>query len=326
MKSSSTLCLATILASTTLLGGCNAGLASETTRENQFKFNEYKSSYILNPPSDSVVIPFELFGKNIRMSARVNGQECNVLLDNGSLWDDLLFFGSPNVDSLNLNIVGITNLGNSTAETASAIDLEFEGLTFTDQQAVILPYVEGLPNPWEGADLQVSSAFFKNFVVEINFDHKIIRLTKPEAYDYRGNGEVIDMTPDVFESRTSRIEIETHDGKIIELDLLLDLGGLFELYLPVGDSKEITLPPDAELKSLGTGGFGASEGYIGTVKEVRIGKYRLTDVEAAFVDVEAGESVYGNAMIGFPMFQRFNITFDYFNERMILEPSMMHIK
>jgi len=324
MKSSSTLCLATILASTTFMGGCNAGLASETTRENQLKFNEYKSSYTLNPPSDSVVIPFELFGKNIRMSARVNGQECNVLLDNGSLWDDLLFFGSPNVDSLQLNIVGTTNLGNSTAETAAGITLEFDGLTFTDQQAVILPYVAGLPNPWEGADLQVSSAFFKNFVVEINFDHKIIRLTKPEAYDYRGNGEIIEMTPDVFDSRTSRITLETHDGRVIELDLLLDLGGLFELYLPVGDSKGITLPPDAELKSLGTGGFGASEGYIGTVKEVRIGKYRLTDVEAAFVDVEAGEVVYGNSMIGFPMFRRFNVTFDYFNERIILEPSMTH--
>ncbi len=324
MKSSSTPCLAAILASATLLGGCDEGWANETTREGQSKFNEYKSSYILNPPSDSVVIPFELFGKNIRMTARVNGHECNVLLDNGSLWDDLLFFGSPNVDSLQLNIVGTTDLGNSTAETAAGIDLEFDGLTITDQRAVILPYVAGLPNPWEGVDLQVSSAFFKNFVVEINFDRMIIRLTKPEAYDYRGNGEIIEMTPNVFDSRTSRITIETHDAKVIELDLLLDLGGLFELYLPIGDNSEIALPPDAELKSLGMGGFGASEGHVGTVKEVRIGKLRLTGVQAAFIEVEPDENVYGNSMIGFPMFQRFNVTFDYFNERMILESSMIH--
>ncbi len=132
------------------------------------------------------------------------------------------------------------------------------------------------------------------------------------------------MSPGIFDSRTSRITVETHDAKLIDVDLLLDLGGLYELYLPVGDSKGITLPPDAELKSLGTGGFGASEGYVGTVNAIRIGKYRLEKIKAAFIEVQEGQNNYGNTMMGFPLFQRFNVTFDYFGERMILEPSMMY--
>ncbi len=220
----------------TIFGSCAQPSLGETSSPTQDKFHDFNGSYQLGPNTESVTIPFELFGKNIRMNARINGQECNVLLDNGSLWDALLFFGSPKVDSLNLNITGTTELGGSTiADTSSEIRLDFDGLVITDQEAVILPYVSGAPNPWEGADVQVSSAFFKNFVVEINFDQKIIRLTKPEAYEYEGDGEIIKMSPGIFDSRTSRITVETHDAKLIEVDLLLDLGGLYELYLPIGN-------------------------------------------------------------------------------------------
>jgi len=64
----------------------------------QTKFDDYKSSFEIKSNETSVMIPFEMLGKNILMKARINGIECNVLLDNGSVWDDLLFFGSPKVD------------------------------------------------------------------------------------------------------------------------------------------------------------------------------------------------------------------------------------
>jgi len=111
------------------------------------------------------------------------------LLDNGSLWDDLLFFGSPKVDALNLDLVGTVILGDTSSmnpiisDTGKEIDLEFEGISFTNQNAIVR-YINGLPNPWEGVDLQVSSAFFKNFIVEMNFDGSYIKLTNPDAHSY----------------------------------------------------------------------------------------------------------------------------------------------
>ena len=225
------------------------------------------------------------------------------------------------VDSLDLEIDGSTLVGESTASTASGIKLEFDGLMLTDQDAVILPYNPGLPNPWEGADLQVRSAFFKNFVVEIDFDKEVIRLTEPESYAYRGAGEVIEMSPGIFGSRTVQASLKTHEDKSVSLSFLLDLGGIYDLYIPIGSDKDISLPPDAKLESLGIGGFGASTGHVGTVKEFRIGKYSLNNVRAAYVEVADGQDVYGNTMIGLPLFQRFKVTLDYFNERMILEPS-----
>ena len=297
----------------------NATASTESTAS--INRGDRVGTYQIESGDSSVTIPFEMFGKNIRMKGKINGEECYVLLDNGSLWDPLLFFGSPKVDSLDLEIDGSTLVRESTAATASGIKLEFDGLILTDQDAVILPYDPDLPNPWDGADLQVSSAFFKNFVVEIDFDKEVIRLTEPESYTYRGAGEVLKMSPGIFDSRTVQASIKTHEDKSVSLSFLLDLGGIHDLYIPIGSDKDISLPPDARLETLGIGGFGASTGHVGTVKEFRIGKYSLDNVRAAYVAVAEGQDVYGNTMIGLPLLQRFKVTFDYLNERMILEPS-----
>ncbi len=310
-----------VLALTGLLMCSLRNATASTEPSASIKRGDRVGTYQIESGDSSVTIPFEMYGKNIRMKGRINGEECYVLLDNGSLWDPLLFFGSPKIDSLELDIDGSTLVGESTASTASGIKLEFDGLTLTEQDAVILPYNPGLPNPWEGADLQVSSAFFKNFVVEIDFDKGVIRLTEPKSYEYRGVGEVIEMSSGIFDSRTVQASIRTHEDKSVSLSFLLDLGGIYDLYIPIGSDEDISLPPDAKLQSLGIGGFGASTGHVGTVKEFRIGKYSLESVRAAYVDVSDGQDVYGNTMIGMPLFQRFKVTLDYFNERMILEPS-----
>jgi hypothetical protein len=44
-------------------------------------------------------------------------------------------------------------------------------------------------------------------------------------------------------------------------------------------------------------------------------------VPTAFTVVDENSDVYGNTMIGMPLLRRFNVIFDYFNERIILEPS-----
>ena len=51
-------------------------------------------SYEILSGRKSVSIPFEMFRGDIRMKARINGRDCHFLVDNGSLWDELLFFGS----------------------------------------------------------------------------------------------------------------------------------------------------------------------------------------------------------------------------------------
>jgi hypothetical protein len=110
------------------------------------------------------------------------------------------------------------------------------------------------------------------------------------------------------------------DGSQTSIDLLVDLGGIYPLYLPIGKYDSIRLPKNAVKSGLGTGFF-LHEGFLSRVKSIKLGKYVLNDVATAFTLVGRETDVYGNTMIGFPLMQRFNVTFDYFDSRLILEPS-----
>jgi len=277
-------------------------------------------TYEILSDNGRIIIPFEFYRNKFRFKATINGHACNMLLDNGSLWDELLFFGSPKVDSIGFEITGETVIGNTKADTSTGITLGFKDVVFHEQTAVITRYNASLPNPWEGFDGQVSATFFKHFVVRIDFDEAVIELIPLGQFTYAGTGRTFRMHPGPFASRTMTADIVIQNEETVTLDLLIDLGGLYPLYLPIGRDDRITLPPDAVETSLGRGLF-SQKGYLGTIQSVRFGDYRLNNVPAAFTVVEKDANVYGNTMIGLPLLRRFNVIFDYSNERIILEPS-----
>lgn len=286
------------------------------------------NNYEIVDDNEQVIIPFEMFGQNIRMKVKINGHAGNFLLDQGSLWDSLFFFGSPKVDAMKLNIVGDIVLGNPdvpnpiVADIATNASVDFGPIIFKNQPAVVSRYIKGLPNPWEGADGQISAAFFKNFIVKIDWDKLTISLIKPEKFEYRGKGEIISMKKGPHNARTVPILIEFDDATTTKMDLLIDLGGIWPIYLPDNQPEKIKIPTDAKQTRIGMGGLGTPEyGKVGSVKSVSIGSQKLDNVVAAFVPTEGNASVYSNSMIGLPLLERFNIYFDYTNERIILEPS-----
>ena len=283
-------------------------------------------SYQITSGAESVTIPFELFRGDIRMRVTINGRNCHFLVDNGNLWDELLFFGNPKIDSLGLDITGVTVLGDTAAENpiladvAEDITIAFGDLVFSGQTGIITRYIPGLPNPWEGTDGQISAAFFKNFVVAVNFDQSRLTLTKPDRFRYRGKGRAVTMHQGPLDSRTISAWVTAADDSPVDLELLVDLGGIYPLYLSLGSDDRLSLPEDAEEAVLGVG-FGAEKGYLGRVSRLTIGDYTLENVPAAFKLAGEGASVFGDTMIGMPLLQRFNLVFDYFHGRLYLEPN-----
>ncbi len=277
-------------------------------------------SYKILSENGRIIIPFEFHRNKFRFNAKINGRTCNMMLDNGSLWDQLLFFGSPRVDSIGFKITGETSIGKTKADTATDITVRFKDVVFYDQAAVITRYDPKLPNPWEGFDGQISATFFKHFAVRIDFDKTVIELIPFGKFTYSGKGQALTMQPGPFASRTIIADIITRNGETVTLDMLIDLGGLYPLYLPIGRDDRISLPPDAVKTTLGKGLF-VQEGYLGTVNGVRLGGYFLKNVPATFIMVEKESNIYGNTMIGLPLLRRFNIVFDYSKNRIILEPS-----
>lgn len=270
-----------------------------------------------------IEIPFDVYRGDIRMAAEVNGRDVRMLIDNGILWDALLFFGSPNVDALGLMYDGEAEVGGSgdgpslESRTASGVTLRFADIEFRDQTAVVTPYDPLTPNMWEGAEGQVSAAFFKNFVVDVDFDDLMISLVEPEHFRYEGDGVELPMTEQASGMWSIPATLEFADGSSAMVDLAIDLGNSNPLQISTGGAHGFGAPDRSIEASLGFGIQGEVLGRYGPVSRVFLGDIAVPEVATAF---DAGND-FEETMIGFGLLSRFNLTFDYPQRRLFLAPN-----
>ncbi len=299
-------------------------------------FSEEKTAGLGPPPgsykitgSEPVRIPFTMHGSDIMMECEVNGVKCQMLIDNGVLWDELMFFGNETCDSLGFVLEGGgINVGGAgegeplMADGASGVKLSFPGIEFTDQPAVVMRKDAGMGNWWPGVEGQVSAVFFKHFVTEIDFDESVIVLHRPETFKYSGEGKVIPLKqlPDGSWMFPASVQV-TKEGETVDGNLILDLGQGNAVDLYLGSHTGISLPANVKEKILGYGVQGPITGHVGVAHSIMIDGYELSDVYAGFTEPDGRTDNGQVGMIGMSMFQRFKVIFDYPRARMILEPS-----
>lgn len=273
--------------------------------------------------------PFDVFQGDIRFKGEINGHEVYMLLDDGFMWNELLFWGSPRVDSLGFEYEGEFSISGGKsdddevpARTASDITISFPGIEFTDQAAVITAYSSGVSNMWSGSIGQVSGTFLKNLVVDINFDNMMITLIDPAKFEYRGKGVEIPWKPMGFGPYSIPATIELPDGRSISLELLMDLGYNNQLQISTTGEHNIGIPEHSLPGILGYNIQGiATRGYFGRVNQVNIGGYKLNDVVVSYVSKEHSKGELHEIMIGLGLLSRFNLVYDYFSQRIFIEPN-----
>lgn len=286
-------------------------------------------SYRLLSDEGIIRFPFEVFRGDIRYRCTVNGQDVYMLLDDGFLWDDLLFWGSPRVDSLGLEYAGEMEISGGpgdakaiTSKMASGITLGLPGVEFIDQTAVVTPYSSGASDKWWGSVGQASATFFKHFVVDINFDDMMIKLIEPEKFEYRGRGVEIPWTPMGFGPRSIPGTLVLADGRRISMEFMMDLGYNDPLRIVTKGEHNITVPDPALPTSLGVNIQGVeTRGHAGRVPQVIIGGYEVRNVVVGFISEEHRDHQFHEAMIGLDLLSRFNLVFDYHGQRLFVEPN-----
>jgi len=286
-------------------------------------------SYKILSEDGTIKIPFELFGGDIRYECKVNGHPVHMLLDDGFMWDQLLFWGGPVIDSLGLEYDGEINVGGGTdddkgiaSKTASGITVGFPDVEFTEQTAIVTPSSSGVSTMWSGSAGQVSAMFFKHFVVDINFDNMMITLIPKDDFEYHGQGTEVPWEPLGFGPRGIPATLSLADGKKISMTLLMDLGYNDQLKLRTRGEHNITVPDKVVPASLGKNIQGLeTRGYIGRLPSINIGGYEIINPLVAYVAEEHSENTISEAMIGLGLLSRFNLTFDFYRQRIFFEPS-----
>ena len=278
--------------------------------------------YIFSEGKTSTIIPFKLLNNHIYVEIKLNGRgPYLVICDTGG--SNIL---TPTLAAeLGLKPEG-TLQGRGAGEASEDVGLvKIDSLTVGDvtlanQLFMVFP-LESFSDI-EGVDQYgiIGYEVFKRFVVEIDYENEELTMTIPEAFSYVGNGTVL---PFKFNGSIPQVE-GSIDGIHGQFDI--DTGARSSLTLmgPFVEKHGLVRQYAPEFEAVTGWGVGGSV----RTKITRTGNLRLGGIDfqkpvtefslqtgGAFTDTY----VAGN--VGTRLLKRYNITFDYKHQEMILEPN-----
>lgn len=172
----------------------------------------------------------------------------------------------------------------------------------------------------------LGASFFKQFIVQINYEREVIKLIRPERFKIGKQWQMLDI--EVFRGKPY---INTSIDMIGEgeqaLKLLVDTGAGLPLLLYTDTDSTLIVPPNAIKGSVGKGLGGQLEGFQGRVKKFNVGTFELGRVITNFQKLDSlyvynKELLNGrNGIIGNEVLSRFDITIDYWKEHIYLRPN-----
>jgi hypothetical protein len=256
----------------------------------------------------------------------LNGVELSFLLDTGVNTSVLLNLNAEDtLDLASEEKIKLRGLGGEEfieAYRTSRNDLSI-GKTRNKDFSLFIIYDEKVNfSPRLGVPVHgiIGYDFFKNFIVEINYSRKFLRVHDPKRFrkKLRGYREV---PLSFFRNKpyvSSRLQV---NGELENASLLVDNGLSDALWL-LKNSMAIQVPDKSFDDFLGLGLLGDVVGKRSRINSIELGGYELKNITTAFPD---SSSVKGlrlfeerNGSVGSELLRRFNFFFDYGNQKMYL--------
>ena len=277
-----------------------------------------------------VEIRFEEYNNLIVIPLSINNLTLKFILDTGvetAILTEKLF-----ADVLKVNFIReITIAGPGVADSVEvyvANDITFNlpgGLTGHNMNMLVLKedYLKLSENMGDEVYGIIGYDVFSRFIVEINYDSKKIILHDPKTFRPKRKCTMVPL--DIRNTKPflqTSIYQQNQDNFI---DIMVDTGASHAALLDLGEHPAIDLPDEKIVTKLGRGIGGEIPGYLSRLNQLSIGGYAFEDVivsapfEGVYNKSIKRGSKYGT--IGGELLHRFNVTIDYFNEKMYLQKS-----
>lgn len=277
-----------------------------------------------------VSIPFELVTRHIVVKVKINNSRpLSFVLDTG---DKVGIVDMEVAKELGLNLQGQVRVGGAGAETLRGARVEGASWTLQGLEGFSQPMVLAIPlgrlaNKF-GHDFDgiIGSDFIKQFVVEVDYQARVIKLHDKDAFKYSGTGESVPIELDNQGHPILAASVTPLGGEPISGKYVLDLGSgaSLALYSPFVSEHKLLESGLKTIRSIGSGGAGGQiSGRIGRVTELKIGKFKINRPIVLFSEDKAGAfataALAGN--IGQQIASKFRLFLDYQSKRIILEPT-----
>lgn len=165
---------------------------------------------------------------------------------------------------------------------------------------------------------------FSRFIVQIDYERKILTLMLPEKFRKSRRFQTIPMSiEDTKPYVYSRVVFE--NGSTLNAKLLMDSGASHGLMLEPTSSEVIQVPEQAVSSLIGRGLGGEIVGKVGRIKSISLGSYKLDNAIANFPDpnsysdsIKIGNT-FRNGAIGGEILSRFTVIFNFSAEEIYLK-------
>ncbi len=274
------------------------------------------------------VIPFEFINKHIFIPVSVNdSRPLWFVLDTG---DQYAVINLDTAKELGLKLRGQVRVGGAGAQTLTGTFVDratfvVQGLKgFTQPVTLALPIGHLAPRLGQDFDGIIGSEFISQFVVEVDYQARVLRLHEKNSFKYTGPGEAVPI-------RLMRghpiLEAEvTPQGRTpIKGDFVLDIGAghSLALYSPFVNRHGF-LNETKTIRSLGAAGAGGeTSGRIGRITSLNIGRFVIKEPITFFSEDKVGSlaSSARSGNIGTRVASKFRVFLDYGRKQIILEPN-----
>ena len=280
--------------------------------------------------TEAVTIPFELASRHIIVKVSVNkSRPLSFVLDTGA---NLAIVRMNVARELGLTLEGSVTAGGAGGGTQTGSRVRNATWSLAGLERVTQPVTLALPLPdlpaALGRDLDgiIGGEFIKQFVVELDYQARVMRLHDPAAFVYHGRGETLPIEINPNGHPVVQATVTLPDGTRLERPFLLDIGsGLaVAFHSPFVIEQDLLHAQSKTIRAIGAAGAGGrSVGRVGRVPALQLGSFTIANPIALFSEDKAGafanRAQAGN--IGAQIVRRFRTFLDYGRRRIILEPS-----
>jgi hypothetical protein len=269
-------------------------------------------------------IPLEIDNNIILMRVSVNGSTpFKFIFDTGASHSIL---NSSRVRELGLKTEGQVS-GDATGGVIQGsfvhgVSLSVEGAKVSNQSigAFPLPTIPGFE--FDGV---IGYDFIKQFVVEIDYENKIINLYEPRTFRYSGKGHVISLILAGRRIPLVRTKIIVEGRAPVAGKLEVDTGGdgTFIINSPFVKKHRLAEAISETIQGNGRGAGGEEKRLFGRVKAIQFGSVIINEPPVGLSQGTVGTSASeeNDGRIGGEVFRRFKVILDYSRRQMILEPN-----
>jgi len=281
-----------------------------------------QSGFVIQNKKQSDRIKFKLINNLILIPVEINGVELSFILDTGV--SKPIVFNIINVsETLKINNsekIFLRGLGEG--EPVEALRSRNNIITIGDaisiNQDLYAVYNDNLNfAPRLGVPVHgiIGYDFFKDFVVEINYSSKYIKIYENSTYQYEGCKNCETLNLDFFNKKPYLNAQVTVNNKDIPVKLLIDSGGSDALWLFEDESIGLTINENNFVDFLGHGLNGSVYGKRSRVEIFSIKSFKLPRANVAFPDSSSISTAKNfkdrNGSLAGNILKRFNVIIDY---------------